>query len=91
MPGATHFARQHVGVDDGHAQRREQVGDRGFAAGDAAGQPDAEAARMLTEPATRTAKIALDDLVADQQAQPAGGREERAEGDLGVQCPCAAG
>jgi len=34
--------RDHIGVDDGHPESGEQARDRGFAAGDAAGEADAE-------------------------------------------------
>ena len=82
--GRHHFARQQVGVDDGDAERGEQIGDGGFAAGDAAGEPHAEAARHAFSVRREQCEVAVDDVVAGHQREPAGDREERAERDLRV-------
>ena len=42
LPGLDHVARHLVGVDDRHAERAEELRHGGLAAGDAAGEADAE-------------------------------------------------
>ena len=78
------LAGDDVGVDDRHAERGEEVGDGGLAAGDATGERDAEGSgthaarsRSTVQPGQR--QVAADDLRSPHQRDPAGGGEIRAE------------
>ena len=80
-----HFARQQVGVDDRHAEGGEQVGDRGLAAGNAAGESDAKAARAWISVVRDTdARYRSTTALPEDQCKPAGDGEKRTEGDLRV-------
>ena len=85
-PGRDDFAREHVRVDDGNAEGLEQARDRGFAAGDAAGEADAKARALIAAAHgcwPKSAEVAVHQLLAEHQHEPAGRGKEGAEGDRG--------
>src|SRR6202042_2241336 len=84
LPGLDHIARDLVAVEHGYSQRAEEPGSRGFAAGDAACQPDAEysCAQMLLRLRVdlEKAEVARYNPRFAHQHQPTRGSQERPEG-----------
>jgi hypothetical protein len=69
------FPGRHIGVNDRNSQSRKPLGNRALAAGDTAGQADAQAATHGLVLEAGHAQIAVDQHVAVHHGEPAGGRE----------------
>ena len=84
LAGLHDVAGDLIAVEDGHAERAEELRRRGLAAGDAAGQPDADtsgAHGVHAHGCSEPMQVARNDLRPAHQYQPAGGGEKRTEGN----------
>ena len=84
-PGSTTSRAIDVGVDDRHAERGEQVGDGGLAAGDAAGEGDAERSAGLHGAARRRHRSSAEPAPGSRRrsAVPTSARSSRRRRDTG--------
>ena len=70
------LARDHIGIDDRYAALGKQIGDRGFAAGDTAGQANTQRGLVLfSRHSEQRVEIEGPDLLAPKHRYPPGGSQ----------------